>query len=566
MSHVWSAKYETEVPTNGPPYRAYLEKIRQSFPQPISNRTHDAYFVISILRALDQVDQMKSEAPLLGRPQPLDYDAARKVRVGDSITTIEDVTRLLVGKLEGLPIWSHPRAQVNVIASPSIPSIIGYLLPSIYNPNLVSDDSSYGVAVAEEEVVAMTASLFGLDSQRSAGWFTFGGTGTVLYGVKIGLEKAIPNAMEIGVGEGAVVIASEQSHYCRLNVAGWLGLGERQVVLIPTNRANEMDIEAFRRTAHQVVASGKRIAAIIATVGTTDAFGLDDLEAIVAVRDELVESFQLDYRPHIHADAVIGWAWSVFNDYPFRDNPLGFRPRTIRALAGVCRRVSKLHLADSIGVDFHKTGFTPYVSSLFLLKNRDDVRYLMRGREEMPYLFQTGERHPGKFTLETSRSGAGVLAAWANLCMFGKLGLRCLLGHLVEMAELLREYLEGHEATSVLNDQNMGTVTLFRVYPDGVDTWTMKDREQHDPEARTLLLQHNAYNRRIFQYLHQQAMRGEGVLISMTDCYRRSDYGEPIVALKSYILSPFVDAHHIQQLVHTLLEAREAVGPICPDT
>ena len=64
-----------------------------------------------------------------------------------------------------------------------------------------------------------------------------------------------------------------------------------------------------RRTA---LDSGKKIAAIIATMGTTDAFGLDDLQAIVAMRDSLVDEFQLSYRPHIHADAVIGWAWSVF--------------------------------------------------------------------------------------------------------------------------------------------------------------------------------------------------------------------------------------------------------------
>jgi glutamate/tyrosine decarboxylase-like PLP-dependent enzyme len=287
--------------------------------------------------------------------------------------------------------------------------------------------------------------------------------------------------------------------------------------------------------------------------------GLDDLESIVAVRDALVDRFGLDYRPHIHADAVVGWAWSVFNDYDFRTNPLGFRPRTVRALAGVCRRIAKLAMADSVGVDFHKTGFAPYVSSLFLLRDQEDRRLLMRGRDEMPYLFRTGQHHPGKYTLETSRAGSGVLAAWANLQMFGKLGMRCLLGHLVEMAELLREHLEGHEATTVLNDQNFGTVTLFRVYPEGVDTWTIKQREQHDADAQTLLETHNEYNRRIFHYLYQRAMQGEGVLLSMTDCYRRSDFGRPIVALKSYILSPFIDAVHIEQLMQTILEARKAV-------
>ena len=187
------------------------------------------------------------------------------------------------------------------------------------------------------------------------------------------------------------------------------------------------------------------------------------------------------------------------------------------------------------------------------------MQLLARGREDMPYLFQTGDRHPGVFTLETSRSGSGVLAAYANLNLFGKTGMRTLLGHLVEMAELLREHLEGHEATTVLNSENVGTVTLFRAYPDGVDTWTIKDRERTDPDARQELIAHNEYNRRIFRYLHDRAMRGQGVHLSMTDCYRESEYGEPIVGLKSYILSPFIDEGHIESLVQNVLDAREAL-------
>jgi glutamate/tyrosine decarboxylase-like PLP-dependent enzyme len=178
----------------------------------------------------------------------------------------------------------------------------------------------------------------------------------------------------------------------------------------------------------------------------------------------------------------------------------------------------------------------------------------------MPYLFQSGDRHPGIFTLETSRSGTGILAALASLLFLGKDGFRALLGHIVEMAELLREHLEGHAATTVLNGDNVGTVTLFRAYPDGVDTWTVPERERTDPAARDELKAHNEYNREIYRYLYEKALTGKGVLLSMTDCYRHSDYGEPTVALKSYILSPFVDEEHVRLIVDSVLEAREKVG------
>ena len=539
------------------PYRELLDRIRGAFPSPVSNPVHDAYFVFSILRALDQVDSMKGAIPFLGTPSPLDYEAARAMRIPPGVSSIEPVTSQLVERLRGMLLWGHPSSQVNVVGAGSIPSIIGALLPSIYNPNLVSEDTSQRVALAENQVTAMAADLVGYDPAAARGVFTFGGTGTTLYGLRIGLEKAFPEMRRRGYPGGAVVLASETSHYCRLNIASWLGIGEESVVTIPTGLDNDIRIPLLIERARAAVQDGKRIAALVATMGTTDAFGIDDLKAMVEIRDRLVEEFQLDYRPHIHADAVIGWAWSVFNDYDFEANPLGFRPRTNRALAGACRRIRHLGLADSIGIDFHKTGFTPYVSSLFLVRDGEDFQRIARSRESMPYLFQTGQYHPGKFTLETTRPGTGVMAALGNLLLLGKDGFRALLGHLVEIAEVLREHLEAHSATTVMNGGNVGTVTLFRAYPDGVDTWTIKDRERTDPRMRAELLAHNEYNRRLFADLHHEAMAGRGVLISMTDCYRHTDYGEPIVALKSFVLSPFADEEHVQLLVDKLLEARE---------
>ena len=546
------------------PYRDLLSQIRLAFPQPVSDRIHDSYFVFSLMRAIDQIDALKSEIPLLGGTRTLDYAAARQARMASDPSSVEQVTEELVAQFRGLPIWGHPRAQTHVVSCSSIASIIGVLLPAIYNPNLVSDDTAYGVMEAEVRVTAMAADLVGYDPDVAGGLFTFGGTGTNLYGVKIGLEKALPGTMETGVRGDAVVLASEQCHYSRLNVAGWLGLGERNVIEVPSQPSNDIDLDLLTQAAERALRDGRRIAALIAVMGTTDAFGVDDLEAIVAMRDRLVTRFELDYRPHVHADAVIGWAWSVFTGYSFEKNPLGFRPRTVRALAGALHRIRHLGLADSVGLDFHKTGFAPYVSSLFLVRDQADLQQLVRGRADMPYLFQSGEHHPGLFSLETSRSGSGVLAALASLRLLGKTGLRTLLGHLVEMAELFREHLEGHRMTTVLNGENFGSVTLFRVYPDDVDTWTIKERERTDPAARDLLLAHNDYNRRVYRYLHDDALAGRGVLIAMTECYRLTDYHEPIVALKVYVLSPFVDEADVELLVSKILEARRHVPAQTP--
>ncbi|HJS09564.1 MAG TPA: hypothetical protein VJ809_17975, partial [Pirellulales bacterium] len=74
-----------------PRHRQLLDVLRRAFPQPVSDPIHDAYFVYSIARALDQVDALKSHAPILGAPTAPDYGAARQARLAEEGRLIESV-------------------------------------------------------------------------------------------------------------------------------------------------------------------------------------------------------------------------------------------------------------------------------------------------------------------------------------------------------------------------------------------------------------------------------------------------------------------------------------------
>ena len=542
-----------------PHYSEILAALRKQFPQPVSDPVHDAYVAFSVLRALDQVDRLKGQSPILGRPVEPDFVAARKSRCAEQGRALEDVIPELVEHFEGMQIWGHPLSQINVVPPPSIAGILGVLLAAMFNPNLCSEESARGISAAEQRVVAMAADLLGYDPNSAGGVFTFGGTGCLLYGVKVGLEKALPGSSQTGVSQGAVVLASDESHYSAVNVAGWLGIGQEHVVRVPTTADNAVRIDALATAARDVLSQGGRIAAIVATMGTTDAFGIDDLAGIRSLRDELVEEFSLEYRPHIHADAVIGWAWSMFADYDLAGNPLGFGAATLAALGAAADRMRSLALADSIGIDFHKTGYVPYVSSLALFRTASDFDRIRRPRSTMPYLFQAGHCHPGTFTLETTRNGLGPMSALANLLLLGKEGLRVLIGHAVEMAQALRHEIDRHAELAVLNGQNVGPVTLFRVYPPGIDRLVVGSREFTDAAFQTHAQRINDFNRAVFQRVWSEATAGRGIAISMTDCYRHSDFGTPIAALKSYVLSPFTDVPQMHDLVRYVLAARDFV-------
>ena len=546
-------------------YRLQLEQLRKAFPQPVSDQEHDAWFVFSVLRALDRVDAMKSQRPILGEPREIDFSQAVAARVPDQVQSVEAVSRKLVDYFSGMFIWGHPRSQINVIPPPCIPGILGTLLPAIYNPNLCNEDASRGVGLAEAEALSMTAALLGYDASQAGGLFTFGGTGTLLYAIRVGIEKTLPGTLQSGFrGELPVIICSDSAHYAGKTAASWLGLGLNNVVSIPSSPASEMRTCLFESELRRLLREGRRIACIIATTGTTDAFGLDALDQIREIRDRLTDEFSLDYIPHLHADAVIGWAWSVFRDYDFAENPLEFPDRTLRALAGTHRRIRHLHLADSIGIDYHKTGFAPYVSSAILMRDAADLKLLSRDQQLTPYLFQSGSYNPGRYSLETSRSGCGPMAALGALSLLGKAGLQSLLGHLVTMAETLRSRLSAHPNISVMNSENFGPVTLFRVYPNEIDTFEFPRLEQTDARYSQQLLAINDYNRRIFLRVQSEALQGEGVVLSMTDRFRESDYGAPIVALKSYIMSPFSDTQYVQAVVDSIDRAREVEGQLAP--
>ncbi len=539
-------------------YKTILDKIRLAFPKPTSDKVHDAYFIHTILRALDQVDTLKSSAPILGyAKEPADTESHD--RIPENFSNVEWSIHQIIRYLSGMTIWGHPNAQTNVVPPTTIPSIVGNLIGAIYNPNMVGIEYSNQVAMAELEVSRMCADLIGYDPEESVGLFTFGGTGTNFYGTKIGLEKACPNTLKTGITQKTVVFASGTAHYCKLSIAAWLGIGMDNVILIPTTENNDMDIKCFEAKLREVLAEGTRVACIVATMGTTDSFGIDPLKEMVEIRDRCVEEYQLDYVPHVHADSVIGWIWSVFNDYDFSRNELNFSVRTLRRLSDSMRKIRHLHLADSMGIDFHKTGFAPYTSSLFLLKNRSELELLNRSKETIPYIRQADEYCPGVYTLEASRGGAAPLAAMANMLLFGKEGYQSLLGHLVEMAELLRESLEVFPNITCVNTYNYGSVTLFRIYPDDIDASAMFLNEMRDPAYAESLERHNELNRAIFDYLYKESLEGRGVAFSLTENYRSSSYDKPIVALKSYMMSPFIDAEVVRAIPAKILEAYQAI-------
>jgi glutamate/tyrosine decarboxylase-like PLP-dependent enzyme len=539
-------------------YQDVVRRIRDTFPSPVKSPTADSRFSRLMAYALGQIEQRKNHRTFMGVRQPLDYAGAKQARMpqglGDAKATIRDTA----GYLEGMFTWSHPDVHRLHGAATSV-SIIGQLYGSVVDPNTVWDDLSHRVAEAEVRVIAMSSELVGYDPAVASGLFTFGGTGTTFYGIKIGVETAQPQAFQQGVRDRMRIFASDVAHYAKLTSAGWLGLGSDAVESIPTTADNAIDVARLEQALRAAIQRGEKIAAIVVTMGTTDSFGIDDIQAVHALRDRLVTEYQLGYVPHLHADAVIGWSYCVFNDYDFAANPLEIPLAAAGALERMRERLQHLHLADSLGIDFHKSGYTPYMSSLFLVKDAKQLSTIRRDKAAMPYLFQFGEYDPGVYTLECSRSGGPVLAAMANLNMLGRDGFRALLSHCVEMSQLLKRRAVALPWLAVVNGENEGAVVVLRVYPDGVDAKRSYPRERDEAEQRTQLLRINTFNKKVYEATREAAEHGDSPVFVETTRYRFTSYGEPIVGVKCFTISAFTDPAAIDNAIRALDRARRKV-------
>ena len=526
------------------------EKVRPAFLTPWRDEQGEQNFKDLLSATVDGINTLKSTEDdtkcYLGKPEYMIADqegideVRRNASIPEKMNSMEDVLNGVIPYFNGLYNLAHPRAMFNVVPAAGVPSIMGSFLGSMFNPNLVEQEYSGNVAALEIEATSMIAKMVGYDPMQAQGHFTFGGTGAYLFGTKLALTRCLgKESRNKGIRQDAQLIVSEAGHYAALNCTDWTGLGTDNVRRVKLNDDNSMDLEDLERVMEDCYAKGQPIAEIVATCGTTDAFGVDDIKGIREIVDRFVEKHDLDYRPFIYADAVIGWAWSVFNTYDWEKNPLEFSEKALAATKECCEKTQYLHLADGIGIDFHKTGFSCYNCTLVMVKDKSDLDLLVREHDAMAYLYQFSAYTPGTYTLECSRGGNYALAAWCNLKYFGLEGYQAILGELIEAEISLREAIAEEDRMVCLNPKDHGFVTLFRVYPEGVNAKEQYAAEWANKDAVEDLEKHNSFQIHTAASLRQLTFTENGPAMSCTSSFRVNENGDGVAALKAYPMTPF---------------------------
>lgn len=563
-------------------WRRRMDILRKAFPSPWREAEKDRAFENAFADAVARLDRMKHPRVFrdekawqgyLGRPDLPDYSLSRETRLGEGMKPLDEVIEDLVGLFDGMPNWNHPQIMANVVPPANTASIIGAALGQIFNPNILEGEYSWNVAKAEIEAAAMVSHLIGWDPRRAGGIFTFGGTGCYFYGLKLALTSVLgKESRSKGIREDGQVLVSREGHYAKLNCADWTGLGMNNIREIEVDRDNVMDLGHLEEVLAECGRKQKPVVMVVCTAGTTDAFAVDPIEGVRKLIDGY-ENAKGYPRPLLYADAVIGWSWLAFGGYDFRANPLQFSEKAISVLETNYIKVEPLRHADALGIDLHKTGWAPYASSLFMVRDYDRFADLM-ARPSPAYLQDRTPYNPFKFTLETSRSGSGALAGWAAFRLFGREGFRVLLGRIIETGLFLRDLIERDRNLVCVNPDNHGFVTLFRVYPKHIDAKIQYHRELNDPGCRAELRAYNLLQQRVanklYAMLRDPAQKIAGwenpPYTSFTSGYRppayapeESDRKSFIYALKSFPMSPHSNELSMLMVRNYVLKARDLV-------
>lgn len=405
-------------------------------------------------------------------------------------------------------------------------------------------------AECEVKIISMMSKIVGYDFTKSFGYTTWGGQGAVFSGLRLAIAKQFPHAKEEGVPNNLYCFASENAHYSLLKSIEAVGIGSNHLIRVKAGKDHAMDMEDLQYRLEEVIAKGGIPVYIVATTGTTDSFGIDDMATIKYITMSIEQRYNL--KPiHIHADSALGGFYAFFNDYDYASNPLQFEQDVLEGLQQITKRMKNLYLADSLCFDFQKLGQTPYLTSLFLVKDGSSLGLLDLDDFDTPYVGNRGygTYHTG-YTLECSRMGSSI-AIFAALTAFGKTGYQTILANYVRVNLAFRKQLtQSNLSFQIVNPENIGPVTAFRFYPAG-NAW---NKEQNGVMTKAQITSINEMNEKLFEILGEnrdQIFFGDTTRVCTV---RASDTSElvPIAAAKLFAISPYTEVHHIPPIIESL--------------
>ncbi len=397
---------------------------------------------------------------------------------------------------------THPRAVGHQVSAPLPAAIWTESIIGALNQSVAVAEMSPTATVLEHRVIRWMCDLVGYQA-GAGGTLTSGGTEATFTALLAARAAAIPDVWTNGVGANPpVVICGVHTHYAVSRAVGELGIGMRNVIVVPT-RDWAMNTDALAEVLDRLDDDGRPVMAVVATAGTTATGSFDDLQTIGALCDA--------HGVWLHVDAAHGGSAL-----------LSQRHRS---------RLRGIEHARSIAWDPHKMMLLPLAAGLLLVR---DERVLESAfSQRAPYLFHGGDGErvwdQGVRSFQCSRR-ADVIKLWVALQRYGANGIGALYDRLCDVATAMHDMLVAHPSFAVLHVPT-SHILCFRYVGDG-----SLDDEALDVVNREL---RERYNRSGAGWITATELDGRRVL-------------------RVTIMNPRTSEHHVREIVEGL--AREAAS------
>ena len=419
------------------------------------------------------------------------------------------------------------------------------------NQNQVKIETAKASSFVERELVTWFHRLFYNKTEKfyqrhmqnprvALGNVTSNGTLGNLTALMIARERAFParegfgGVRMAGLNQGlryygyerGVILVSARGHYSLKKSASILGIGEENLIAIPVDDDNRMDLGALHRRIKTLGKESAKIIAIIGIAGTTETGTVDNLAALAEITGQ--------EKAYFHVDACWGGSALLVDEYRHL-----FRG---------------IEQADSVTIDAHKLLYCPLALGMVLFQNEKDLHHILHSSN---YIIRRNSVDMGRFTLEGSRPFA-CLKAWASLKIIGRQGYRLLFQCARENTQFFTELLQTGGHFELLNHPELFIVN-YRFVPRPVQEKLLAlkkqksasaDREQIKlVEQKIRKINHiiNALNIK----LHKEIRKEDTTFVSRTKLESTAYRPQNIVVLRAVLINPLTNPAILEEIVGT---------------
>ncbi len=286
---------------------------------------------------------------------------------------------------------SHPGSLAHLDPPVLKISILGDLISAGLNNNLLADELSPSITKLEKQICEWLAMKIGFEN-ISGGIAASGGT---LNNLNALVAARYDSNLE--ADPNATFIISEDAHVSFKKCTRVLGLNEKNLILIKTDKNGRMNIETLKNEIEIASKRNKKIFAVIATLGTTIRGAIDPIEEIGKICKEKNIWF--------HIDGSIGGVFAII------ENKI--------------EDLRNINLANSITINPQKILGIAKTSSILIVK---DIEVLKKTFQTgLPYI-DTPENiiNRGELGVQGSRP-AEIIKLWLGLKSLGIIGIKKIL-------------------------------------------------------------------------------------------------------------------------------------------